>query len=172
MERPPEIPASYPDAGARGTSRKLSNLTKQKFYYYGGQNPNPQKVQASVPVEISVRKNFLALYNIISQGISEVEDSTGVWDAAAGALPNVYTLNPNILAVAMFIINRTSVKDVKDPKFVAEFNQYLTSVWSQLYAMLTKVQKKTQINRRHVSLEVQSMDVLRYIESYLTFSKE
>jgi hypothetical protein len=172
MEKPPEIPASYPDATARGTSRKLSNLTKQKFYYYGGQNPNPQKVQASVPVEISVRKNFLALYNIISQGIPDVEDSTGVWDTAAGALPNVYTLNPSILAVAMFIIKRTFVKDIKDPEFVAQFNHELTRVWPHLYAMLTKVQKKTQINRRNVSPEVQKMDVLRYIESYLTFSKE
>ena len=171
MERPPEIPASYPDAGARGTSRKLSNLTREKFLYYGGQNPNPQKVQASVPVEISVRKNFLALYGLISQGVPEPkEDATAVWEEAAGVLPNVYTLNPSILAVAMFIIHRTGVKDVKDPDFVAQFNQQMGIVWPHLYAMLTKIQKKSQNNRRPVSMEIQAMDVLRYIESYLTFT--
>uniref|UniRef100_A0A6C0CJ03 Uncharacterized protein n=1 Tax=viral metagenome TaxID=1070528 RepID=A0A6C0CJ03_9ZZZZ len=173
MEDPTVVPKSYPDADARGKTRNLSNLTRQKFYYYGGKAPNQPKVQAKAPVQEKTRKEFIALYEILLQGLTEeTEDATGVWEEVAGLLPNTYDLNPYILATAMFIIKRTGVKDISALNFSKQFDRELGKAWPQLVAMLTKVQKKTLASSETVNKKNQRLDVLRYVESFLSFKAE
>lgn len=174
MEGPPVVPPSYPDAGARGTTRNLSKLTSQKFIYYGGKNPNPQKERAETPQQNESRSKFIALYKLISTGALNASDPTGVWDEVSSVMPDVYSRNPYILAVAMFII-KTHLTDLstsaalETEEFREAFQRSMEDVWPNLFGMLTKVQKKKAAKKKIASRDIQALDVYKYVVAYFSF---
>jgi hypothetical protein len=176
MEVPPIVPPSYPDAEARGTTRSLSKLLEQKFVYYGGRNPHPQKEQANAPVQNQFRNSFLNTYRLVS---AREDDPGAVFEDAARVLPHAYSFHPDVLAVAMSIIRKRGLRTMEDvlapdrlPQFKRDFKSDFSAAWPTLSTMLSKTKKKGTTEKKLPSFEVQAQDVFRYIEAYLRFSEQ
>lgn len=172
MEQKIERPETYPDSNARGNTRDLSNLLREKYLYYGGNMPNPPPEPAAAITQTKFQSTVVSgLVTLKPEG--EVTAVTLFQDAAK-VMANIYTLNPHVLAAALYIHHRIGLekpKDLNRSDFKVEFDRAYDHVRSFLYEQLSKIQHKGKISKK-ISDEGVKSDLYRYIMTYLIYSEK
>lgn len=167
MDRPPIQPRSYPDAGARNPDRKLGNLLRQKYYYYGGTTPNLAGEHAKAFNQTKYKS--LVVSNLIN--LDKKLNANNEVEAAQKVLPNIFTLNPHVLAVALHIRATLRIEkrsEMETQRFKDDFFRIFNEDWNFLFTQLTKIQTRGSA-KKTVSEKEQAEDVYRYIEMYVSF---